>query len=61
MNTRSSGRGGRAHLVPRDGGGDGGPGPAAQRVARDRRLVRVVLAPVDEHLARAGGPSPSPR
>ena len=44
-------------------GGHGRPPPpsAPQRVAGDRRLVRVVLAPVDEHLARAGGPSPSPR
>ena len=49
------GTGGRAHLVPRDGGGDGRPGPAAQRVARDRGLVRVVLAPVHEHPPAAAG------
>ena len=49
------GPGGRAHLVPRDGGGDGRPGPAAQRVARDRGLVRVVLAPVHEHPPAAAG------
>ena len=30
---------------------DGGPHPPPQRVRHDRRLVAVVLAPVDEHLA----------
>ena len=42
-----------ADLVPRERRRDGRPLPRAQRVHVDRRLVLVVLAPVDEHLAAA--------
>ena len=42
----------RVHLVPADRRRHGRAGAGAQRVGRDRRLRRVVLAPVDEHLAR---------
>ena len=40
------------HLVPRDRGRHGGAAPGAQRVGGDGGLGAVVLAPVDEHLAR---------
>ena len=36
-------------LVPPAGCGHGRPEPPAERIRRDRRLVRVVLAPVHEH------------
>src|SRR5215211_1490212 len=46
-------RRGVAHLVPRQRRRDGRPLARAQGVHVDRRLVLVVLAPVDEHLAAA--------
>ena len=49
------GTGGRAHLLPGHGRGHRGPGPSAQRVTRDRGLVRIVLAPVHEHPAAPAG------
>ena len=49
------------HLVPRQRRRDGRPLHRPQRVDVDRRLVTVVLAPVDEHLARRAWPCSCPR
>ena len=43
--------GGGLDLIPGHGRGDGGARASTQRVHAHRRLVRVVLAPVDQDLA----------